>query len=119
MKELNKGLKTSIQNREIETKNKIKKAIESLKKKKLEITVSSIAKEGNISRPTVYKYQNYIEELFPIMVSKNNKVKELKERIKEQKIIIKKQKDDIDTLKTQNKHLIEQLIGMKEYFNKP
>jgi predicted AAA+ superfamily ATPase len=119
MKELNKGLKTSIQNREIETKNKIKKAIESLKKKKLEITVSSIAKEGNISRPTVYKYQNYIEELFPIMISKNIQVKELEEKIKELKKIIKKQKDDINTLKTQNKHLIEQLIGMKEYFDKP
>lgn len=117
MKELNKGLKTSIQNREIETKNKIKKAIESLKKKQLEITVSSISIEGKISRPTVYKYQNYIEELFPITISKNTQVKELEERIKEQKIIIKKQKDDINTLKTQNKHLIEQLIGMKEYFN--
>lgn len=118
MKELNKGLKTSIQNREIETKNKIKKAIESLKKKQLEITVSSIATEGKISRPTVYKYQNYIEELFPIMISKNIQVKELEEKIKELKNIIKKQKDDIDTLKTQNKNLIEQLVGMKEYFNK-
>lgn len=111
MKELNKGLKTSIQNREIETKNKIKKAIESLKKKKLEITVSSIATEGKISRPTVYK-------LFPIMISKNIQVKELEEKIKELEKIIKKQKDDINTLKTQNKHLIEQLIGMKEYFDK-
>lgn len=115
IKQLNKGLKLSIDNREIETKNKIKKAIDSLRMKQKVITVSSISREGNISRPTVYKYHCYVEELIPLKVTKNNDLKKLEKKIKEQKTIIENQRKDINTLKYENKKLIEEMISMKEY----
>lgn len=114
---LNSGLKCSIEKREIITKEKIQKAINSLIIKNKEFSVQSISKEANLSRLTIYKFSSFIESLIPLKITKSIDVKELKDIISKQNELIKKNKDKYEKLKQENEKLIEQLFAIKLYID--
>lgn len=112
---LNSGLQQEIEQRKVATEQKIKDAVEKIKKGNGTLSVSNIAKVAGISRPTIYSHKGFIENLTPLKISKTNEVKKLDEDVKNLKSENQKLKAENKELKLNNSKLIDNMVAMREY----
>lgn len=106
-KKTNEGLQKNYEDRIAETKAKIDRAIDKIKKEQGLLSVSNIARVSGVSRPTLYAHKDYIESKIPLKISKSNQVVELEETIKQLTKQLKAEKELSKELKQNNSFLVE------------